>query len=57
MININAKYENTVVLSEEDYNGFIETLYLNGSKKTIDDIKEIENTPQNERISPDEVDW
>lgn len=57
MININTKYGNTVVLSEEDYNGFIETLYLNGSKKTIDDIKEIENTPQNERISPDEVDW
>lgn len=57
MININAKYENTVVLSEEDYNGFIETLYLNGSKKTIDDIKEAENTPPSERISLDEVDW
>lgn len=57
MINIHAKDGNAIVLSEEDYNGLIETLYLNGSKKTIDDIKETENTPQNEKISLDEVDW
>lgn len=57
VININTKDGNAIVLSEEDYNGLIETLYLNGSKKTIDDIKEAENTPQSERISLDEVDW
>ncbi len=57
VINIHTKDGNAIVLSEEDYNGLIETLYLNGSKKTIDDIKEAENTPQNERISLDEVDW
>ena len=57
MINIHAKDGNAIVLSEEDYNWLIETLYLNGSKKTIDDIKETENTPQNEKISLDEVDW
>lgn len=57
VININTKDGNAIVLSEEDYNGLIETLYLNGSKKTIQDIKEAENTPQNEKISLDEVDW
>ncbi len=57
IININTKDGNAIVLSEEDYNGLIETLYLNGSKKTIEDIKEAENTPQNEKISLDEVDW
>ncbi len=57
VININTKDGNAIVLSEEDYKGLIETLYLNGSKKTIDDIKEAENTPQSERISLDEVDW
>ena len=57
VININTKDGNAIVLSEEDYNGLIETLYLNGSKKTIDDIKEAENTPKNERISLNEVEW
>lgn len=57
IININTKDGNAIVLSEEDYNGLIETLYLNGSKKTIEDIKEAENTPQNEKISLDEIDW
>lgn len=57
VININTKDGNAIVLSEEDYNGLIETLYLNGSKKTIQDIREAENTPQNERISLSEVDW
>ena len=57
VINIHIKDGNAIVLSEEDYNALIEMLYLNGSKRTIDDIKEAENTPQNERISLDEVDW
>lgn len=57
VININTKDGNAIVLSEEDYNGLIETLYLNGSKKTIEDIKEAENTPQDERIPLNEVDW
>ena len=57
IININTKDGNAIVLSEEDYNGLIETLYLNGSKKTIEDIRKAENTPQNEKISLDEVDW
>lgn len=56
VINISTKDGNAVVLSEEDYNGLVETLYLNGSKKTIEDIKEAENTPPNEKISLTEVD-
>lgn len=57
VVEVNTKNGRVVVISEEDYTGLIETLYLNGSKKTIDDIEEAKNTPQNERISLDEVDW
>lgn len=57
VVEVNTKNGRVIVISEEDYTGLIETLYLNGSKKTIDDIEEAKNTPQNERISLDEVDW
>ena len=57
VIEINTKNGRAIVMSEEEYTGLIETLYLNGSKKTMDDIKEAKNTPQNERISLNEVDW
>ena len=57
VIEINTKNGRAIVISEEEYTGLIETLYLNGSKKTMDDIKEAKNTPQNERISLNEVDW
>lgn len=57
VIEINTKNGRAIVMSEEEYTGLIETLYLNGSKKTIDDIEEAKNTPQNERISLNEVDW
>lgn len=57
VVEVNTKNGRVIVISEEDYTGLIETLYINGSKKTIDDIEEAKNTPQNERISLDEVDW
>lgn len=57
IINISTKEGNAIVISEEDYNGLIETLYLNGSKKTIEDIKEAESAPKSEKISLNEVEW
>ena len=38
LIEINTKNGRAIVMSEEEYTGLIETLYLNGSKKTMDDI-------------------
>ena len=40
LIDINTKNGRAIVMSEEEYTGLIETLYLNGSKKTMDDIEE-----------------
>ena len=56
-INISTKNGNAVVLSEEDYNNLIETLYLESipgmKKKIIDGM----NTPLSECLSEDEVKW
>ncbi len=57
IINVTTKNGNAILMSEEDYYGLIETLYLNNSKKTIEDIEEAEDTPQDERISLSEVEW
>ena len=38
VININTKNGNAVILSEEDYTGLMETLYLLSNKKTAEEI-------------------
>lgn len=38
IININTKNGNAVILSEEDYNGLIETLYILSHRKTAQEI-------------------
>lgn len=48
-INISTKHGNAVVLSEEDYNNLMETLYIScipGLKETLENC-----------ISEDEVEW
>lgn len=56
-INISTKNGNAVIISEEDYNGLMETLYLcsnpNTSKRIVDGLK----TPISECISENEVEW
>lgn len=56
-VNISTKSGNAVIISEEDYNGLMETLYLssipNMKEKIIDGI----NTPLNECIPENEVEW
>jgi len=42
-ITINTKRGNAVILSEEDYNALIETLYLSMQKDMVDRIKKGEN--------------
>lgn len=56
-VNISTKLGNAVIISEEDYNGLMETLYLssipNMKEKLIDGM----NTPIDECIPENEVEW
>jgi len=56
-ININTKEGNAVILSEEDYNGLIETLYLSSFPKLKESIIEGLNAPESEFVREDEVEW
>ncbi|MCK8059036.1 MULTISPECIES: type II toxin-antitoxin system Phd/YefM family antitoxin [unclassified Fusibacter] len=56
-ININTKEGNAVILSEEDYNGLIETLNLSNIPNLKESIIEGLNTPIDECVSEEEVEW
>ena len=56
-INISTKDGNAVVLSEEDYNGLMETLYLCSIPQLKETIAEGLATPVNECIPEQEVQW
>lgn len=56
-ININTKEGNAVILSEEDYNGLIESLYLSSIPKLKESIVEGLNAPESEFVREDEVEW
>ena len=48
VININTKEGNVIMLSEEDYNSLLETLYLAGIPGMYESIIEGANTPLEE---------
>lgn len=56
-VNISTKEGNAVVLSEEEYNGMIETLYLSSMLATKENIIEGLNTSLDDCISESEVEW
>jgi len=56
-INVSTKNGNAVVISEEDYKGLIETLYLSSIPNIKNGIIEGLNTPVSECITEDEIDW
>jgi PHD/YefM family antitoxin component YafN of YafNO toxin-antitoxin module len=56
-VNISTKDGNAVIISEEDYNGLMETLYLNSIPGMREKIIEGMNTPLDECIPENEVDW
>ena len=56
-INISTKDGNAVVISEEDYNGLMETLYLSSMPDVKNAIIEGLNTPISECIPENEVQW
>lgn len=56
-INISTKNGNAVVLSEEDYNSLMETLYIETIPKLKEEILERANATEDEFIDEDEVEW
>lgn len=56
-IHIQTKAGNAVVLSEEEYNNLLETLYLSQNPVMKKQILEGMQTPLEECIPADEVEW
>ncbi|CAB1247832.1 Antitoxin [Ruminococcaceae bacterium BL-6] len=56
-VNISTKAGNAVILSEEDYNGLMETLYLSSTPQMKETIMEGMKTPISECIPENEVKW
>ena len=48
VVNINTKEGNVIMISEEDYNSLMESLYLAGIKNVYEDIEEAVKTPTSE---------
>lgn len=56
-VNISTKLGNAVVISEEDYNGLMETLHLSSVPGQREKIMEGLATPLDECIPENEVEW
>lgn len=56
-INISTKNGNAVILSEEDYNSIMETLYIMSVPNLKDEIIKRANDKNEEFVSESEVDW
>lgn len=56
-IHISTKNGNAVVLSEEEYNSLIETLYIESIPKLKEKILEGGETPLDDCLKEDEVGW
>lgn len=56
-VNVSTKDGNAVIISEDDYNGLMETLYISSIPNMKEKIIEGLNTPISECIAEDEVEW
>ena len=56
-INISTKNGNAVVLSEEDYRGLMEKVYLLNIPNMKEKLLEGKNTPIEECLTEEEVEW
>ena len=57
IININTKNGNAVVMSEEEYNGLMETLYLSSQPGLKEELMERMQSPLSESVPENEVEW
>ena len=56
-INVSTKNGNAVVISEEDYNNLMETLYISSEPGLKDEKIKRGNAPDEDFVNEDEVDW
>lgn len=56
-INVSTKDGNVVIMSEQDYNSIMETLYIESIPGLKEDILEGMKEPLEECIPEDEVEW
>ena len=56
-INISTKNGNAIILSEEDYNSLIETLYIESIPELKKEFLERADDSDNEFVGEDEVQW
>ncbi len=56
-VNISTKEGNAVLISEEDYNGLMETVYLSSIPQMKEKLIEGKNTKEEDCITEDEVEW
>lgn len=57
IINVNTKNGNAIIMSEEEYNGLMETLFLSSNPRVKQEIVEGMETSLEECIPSDEVEW
>mgnify|MGYP002543408165 CR=1 FL=1 len=57
IINISTKNGNAVMLSEEDYNSLLETLYLSSDPVYKQSLIDGKNTPLSDCIDESDVNW
>lgn len=56
-VNISTKNGNAVILSEEDYNNLMETLYIESIPGMKEELKKAMEEPIEEYIDENEVKW
>lgn len=57
IINITTKNGNAVIISEADYNSLLETLYLSADPSYKKSLLDGKNTPLDECVREEEVEW
>ena len=56
-VNISTKDGNAVLISEADYNGLMETVYLTSIPEMKEKLIKGKNTPKEDCVAEEEVEW
>ena len=57
MVNVTTKEGSVVIMSEADYRGLMEMVYLYSQPGVVDKILKANAEPVDEGVNADEVDW
>lgn len=57
MVNVTTKEGSVVIMSETDYRGLMETVYLYSQPGLVEKILNVNAAPVDEGVNADEVDW